>query len=281
MTPDPRPVDLLVVGALAIDQFPDGSAVPGGSVLHAVRAMAPAGRPLAVVTIAGHEPEAEAGLRELRTLAAVHLLRSEATTTFAIAEGEAGRQLTLVARSRPMASAPASFRPAAVLYAPLAGELGPDLAGQDFPGATRGAALQGWLRVLDGGERVEPLPLTSLPTQLVATLAECSLLVASREDLAAVGEEPALLLDALRSTFGARPVLVVTAGTDGVWLDLPGEGRGHVEAPEVVDGVSTIGAGDAYAGLLLDAIARGVEPLPAARDAAGGVAQLLAKRRLG
>jgi len=76
-------------------------------------------------------------------------------------------------------------------------------------------------------------------------------------------------------------MLVVTAGTEGAWLDLPGAGRWHVDAPELVDGVPTIGAGDAYAGLLLDAIARGVEPLAAARDAARGVADLLAKRRLG
>src|SRR5437899_519157 len=60
-----RAVELLVVGALTIDRFPDGSAAAGGSVLHATRAAARARASITVVTAAGPEPEAQAALFEL------------------------------------------------------------------------------------------------------------------------------------------------------------------------------------------------------------------------
>ena len=63
-----KAIELLVVGALTIDRFPDGSAAAGGSVLHATRAAARARASITVVTAAGPEPEAQSALSELKML---------------------------------------------------------------------------------------------------------------------------------------------------------------------------------------------------------------------
>ena len=62
-------LDLVVVGGLTVDRFSDGSAAPGGAVLHIARALAARGVRVGIVTTAGPEPEALAGLAELRDLA--------------------------------------------------------------------------------------------------------------------------------------------------------------------------------------------------------------------
>ena len=160
----------------------------------------------------------------------------------------------------------------------MADELGTSLplAGADRRVVT-GAILQGWLRELVPGGPVRALGLAALADQLLADLGRCDVLVASREDLIAVTGTTAGQIDALRATFGSHPTLVVTDGAAGAWIDVAGDRR-LVPPPRVVRDVPMVGAGDAYAALMLGSLARGRDPWGAARDAAAGVAELLASR---
>lgn len=275
--PPPHGMDLLVVGALTIDRFADGSLAPGGSVLHATRAAAEAGYRVGVVAVAGREAEADAGMRELGTISIVHGEPAATTLTFRHEETPAGRRLWLEVPATPLATPSRGFAPAAVLYAPVADELGPAFGGQDYDGAISGAILQGWLRELVPGQLVRSLPLAALSEPLVARLSGCTVLVASREDLVADADAPHPQLDALRRAFGPAPALIVTDATAGAWVDANGQ-RTLVPAPRIVRDVPMVGAGDAYAALLLGALGRGRDLLGAARDAAAGVAEMLAAR---
>ncbi|HEX2193548.1 MAG TPA: hypothetical protein VHK63_01075, partial [Candidatus Limnocylindria bacterium] len=110
----PRPaLDLLVVGGLTVDRFADGSTAPGGSVLYAARAAAAVVRRVGAVVSAGSEPEAEAGLRELRALKFLHVERVARSISFAHA-GDGARRLVFGA-SGGRFSAPQAPAAAAVL----------------------------------------------------------------------------------------------------------------------------------------------------------------------
>jgi sugar/nucleoside kinase (ribokinase family) len=89
--------DLLVVGGLSIDRFPDGSTAPGGSVLHAARAVAATGGRVATIALAGPEPEAQEALAELADLGPCLVRRTSATIRFAIGERASSRCLVLEA----------------------------------------------------------------------------------------------------------------------------------------------------------------------------------------
>lgn len=277
-------VDLLIVGGLTVDHFGERSAA-GGSVLHATRAAVHAGLRLAALTAADGEPDALAGLAEIA--AAGQLLRQPAETTigFAHRETSAGRVLTFEAAGAPLTVAAEqidALRPAAVLLAPVAGEIGAATLASTVGSAwhpLRAAILQGWLRVLEVGAVVRPLPLGGLSPRLVRALGELALLVASREDLQADASHPRAQLEALRSAIGTGPTLVVTDGVEGAWFDAQ-EGTGHVPVPFRVDHVPTVGAGDAYAAIL--AVRLTVDRMPlrtAMADAALAAAEILAARR--
>jgi hypothetical protein len=273
----PAPLDLLVVGSLTIDRFADGTLAAGGSVLHATRAAVDAGYRIGVVTVAGREVTADAGIRRLAEIATIHGEPAPATLTFRHEETPAGRRLWLEVPATPLVAPPHGLAPRAVLYAPVADEIGPGLGGQVYEGAVKGAILQGWLRDLAPGELVRSRPVSSIPPPLVMRLAACDVLIASREDLLADAAEPAAQLDALRGTMGSNPTLIVTDADRGAWVDEAGS-RTLVGVPRVVRDVPMVGAGDAYAALLLGAMGRGRDPLGAARDAAAGVAEMLAAR---
>ncbi|MEO8245939.1 MAG: PfkB family carbohydrate kinase [Chloroflexota bacterium] len=273
----PLPLDLLVVGSLTIDRFADGSLAAGGSVLHATKAAVDAGYRVGVVTNAGRESTAEAGMRLLDGLVALHVAPASATLTFRHEETEAGRRLWLEVPAVPLAMPPRERPPRAVLYAPVADEIGPELGGQVYDGVARGAILQGWLRDLAPGELVRSRSISALAPPLVARLAQCDVLIASREDLLADAADPGAQLDALRATIGEGPTLIVTDADHGAWVDQAGS-RMLVGVPRVVRDVPMVGAGDAYAALLLGAMGRGRDALGAARDAAAGVAEMLAAR---
>lgn len=270
-------LDLLVVGALTIDHFADGSLAPGGSVLHATRAAVDAGYGTAVMTVAGTEEAARSGLDELASIAAVDVRQVDTTLAFRHEETATGRRLWLEAPAARLVRVPLATPSRAVLLAPVADELDGDAGPMEVGGAVRGAILQGWLRELANGEVVRPRPLASLDDALVARLATHDVLVASREDLLADGEHPGAQLDRLRARVGAHPTLVVTDAAYGAWVDT-GDVRVLVEAARVVRDVPMVGAGDAFAALLLGAMGRGRDPVAAARDAAGGVAEMLAAR---
>jgi sugar/nucleoside kinase (ribokinase family) len=281
-TPTPQPearhLDLLVVGALTVDHFADGSRAAGGSAMHATRAATSAGYTTAVLTVAGHEPEATAGLAELATTAALHVVRAEHSVSFGHRDTSAGRELVLESTAPTLVAPAADVAPRAALFAPVAGEFGADLAGHHYDIAVRGAILQGWLRSLDPGRRVEPLSLGALADDLVAVLAGFDILTASTEDLRAVAGSPAAQLDALRDHFGDRPLLVVTDGAAGAWLDGPIE-RQRIVPRSIVESASTVGAGDAFAAVMLVELSRGRAPVDAAQRATEAVVRLLTGRR--
>ncbi|HLA65551.1 MAG TPA: carbohydrate kinase family protein [Candidatus Saccharimonadales bacterium] len=274
--------DLLVVGGLSIDRFPDGSTAAGGSVLHAARAVAATGSRVATIVLAGGEPEAQVALTELADLGPCLLHRTAATTRFAIDERRAVRRLVLEAAGGEMRIAVGEvdrWGAAAVLLAPIAGELDASVlrAARHVP--VRVAALQGWLRTLQPGVEVAPLRPRALSAELVAELRHLSALVASVEDLIAVGPSPDQQLDALRDLFGAGPRLIVTKGPHGARLDLPGADRLDVSAPRPLSDVPTVGAGDAFAALLTVQLGKGVDPGAAAAEAAMRVTELLDRFR--
>jgi sugar/nucleoside kinase (ribokinase family) len=272
--------DLLVVGGLSIDRFPDGSTAPGGSVLHAARAVAATGGRVATIALAGSEPEAQEALAELADLGPCLVRRTRATIRFAIDERGSGRRLVLEAAGRRLEVAAEEISrsgAAAVLLAPIAGELDAAAlrAARGVP--VRVAALQGWLRVLNPGVEVSPLEVQALAGDLIAELSHFTALVASVEDLVAAAPSPDTQLDALRDRVGPGPALIVTAGANGARLDLPGSGRLDVPVPRRLGDAPTVGAGDAFAALFSVALGRDVELTAAARAAAAGVVELLGR----
>jgi sugar/nucleoside kinase (ribokinase family) len=273
-------LDLAVVGGLTVDRFTDGSSAPGGAVLHIARALATRDLELGIVTTVGPEPEAAAGLAELRQLAAtVEASASTSSITFGHAESAAGRELLLEHRGGQVPTLPG--HPArAVLFAPVADEI-PDSALAAGRGAARGAVLQGWLRSLDEGEPVTARPIAAMESGLLEALGTLELVIGSSEDLRADGADALAQLQVLRATLGERPLLVVTDGGRGPWLD-DGSGPRHLPIGEQVTGVSTIGAGDMFAAFMLLALARsaGAEAAAAAQSAMDEVATVL-RGRLG
>jgi sugar/nucleoside kinase (ribokinase family) len=272
--------DLLVVGGLSIDRFPDGSTAPGGSVLHAARAVAATGGRVATIALAGTEPEAQEALAELADLGPCLVRRTRATIRFAIDDRDSRRRLVLEAaggRLEVAAEEIGRSGAAAVLMAPIAGELDAAALRAAAGPPVRVAALQGWLRVLNPGVEVSPLELRALAGDLVAELSQFKALVGSVEDLDAAGSSSDTQLDALRDRVGPGPALIITDGANGARLDLPAAGRLDVPAPRRFDGARTVGAGDAFAALLAVALAKGVELTAAARAAAAGVVELLSR----
>jgi sugar/nucleoside kinase (ribokinase family) len=259
MTPDSPPLDLVVLGGLTIDRFADGSSGPGGSVLHIARAAAPRGMRVGIVTNAGSEPEARAGLDELhRAAAIVESSPQPATTSFRHGETAEGRQLWLGRRGESLGSAADArerIDTRAVLFAPVAGEVPAEALAAWDVSWVRGAILQGWLRTTDEGEEVRPLPLSAMGTAVARALRGFDLLVASREDLLAEGTDPQGQLRSMRRTFGHRPILVVSDGPNGAWFGLdPSVADGepwHLPVPWRVDDVPTVGSGDVLAAFML------------------------------
>ncbi len=241
--------DLLVIGAVTVDRFADGSSAPGGSVLHIARAAAQTGMRAAVITVAGPEHDARAGMEKLRSLAAsVESTLAETTATFIHQESSGGRRLSLERGGGQirLAKADSLGLPRAILLAPVVDEVPTEEIAYIPTGPIRGAILQGFLRSIAGDGEVRQLPLLSLAPGLLAALSSFDLLVASREDLAGETAEPPDQLSALRRAVGPRPALVVTDGVNGAWIE-----DAHLPAPRVVAGVSSVGAGDIFAALML------------------------------
>ena len=243
---------LLVIGGLTIDRFADGSSAPGGSVLHVARAAAGRGVRVAVITVAGPEPEAQAALAELRKVAVgLEASDAEATATFTHHNTRQGRRLTLERVGGRVAVGGSTLvtDATAVVAAPVAGEVRPEELALLESVPVRAAILQGWLRSLDEGAEARPLPIHALGSQAIAALGGFDLLVASREDLMAESGDPGEQLRALRRAVGAGPALVVTDGSDGLWLDDQASTR-HLPVPRPVDAASAVGAGDILAAFL-------------------------------
>lgn len=254
--------DLLMVGGLTIDHLADGSSAPGGSVFHAARALGHSAS-LAVVTIAGDEPMAQAGLTELRLMATrVVCLPAPRTIAFRHHPSGVGRRMWLESGDAQISAAdlPAEIAAPAILFAPVADEIAPDSPAAGGTGTIRGAILQGWLRMTDRQGEVQARSLAALDDDLQAALAGMDLLVASREDLRADGDRPDRQLDLLRRRFPAVRLLVVTDAVNDVWVDLREARRWQAPVPRVVATPTTIGVGDVFAAALMLGYRRDDDP---------------------
>jgi len=273
-------VDLLVVGGFSIDRFRDGSEAPGGSVIHAAHTLAMAGLRGATITTAGPEEVAVAGVERLRALGPLLVYDAPASIRFLIDERPSRRVITYESGARlPVSPADVARLPSrAALLAPIAGELDPGALVAASSVSVRVAALQGWLRVLVPGEPVRARPLVSLGAELRDALRGMTALVVSDEDLGGAVPGTGDAIGALRDWVGSGPVLVVTAGHAGASLDLSGGVRVAVPARLAVSGVSTLGAGDAFAALFAASLGGGIDPRAAAHTAAAGVSRWLAAR---
>jgi sugar/nucleoside kinase (ribokinase family) len=276
-----RPVDLLLVGGLTVDRFADGSTAPGGSVLHGSRAARASAFSVGIVTCAGDEPEARAGLREMQGLAETRVQFAARSITFGHEEHDGARTLTLLARGVPLRPPAQTFRARGILFAPVAAELGAGMGDGLDDQALLAATLQGWLRSLEPQRPVAALGLDAIERELVERLGTLDLLVASEEDLAAVASDPLVQLGELRATFGPRPVLALTRGPRGALIDAAGLPRLEIVPDHVISGTPMTGAGDAFAAVLTASLAAGTPLRNAAEVATAAAVGYLDRRRRG
>ncbi len=146
------PPDFLLIGHFTADLTPDGR-IAGGTVSYAVRAAAAFGLRVAVLTSSAPD---EPLLAELTPDAEVVSLPAEQTTTYENIYTPSGRVQYVRGVAAPITAAdiPDVFKKARLVhFAPIAGELNPDIA-YVFPDAWKLLTLQGWLRRWDDDGRV-------------------------------------------------------------------------------------------------------------------------------
>lgn len=256
--------DILIAGHLTRDLTPNGWRL-GGAAYYAARTASLRGLAVAILTSATADV-ADAARAALPGVA-LHVLSSDASTTFENIYHEGARLQHLRALARPLRAAdiPPAWRAAPIaLLAPVAGELDATLAAS-LRARTLGLAAQGLLRAWDSSGRVRP---ASLPASADALLDRCDAVVLSQEDLAGAGaslEDVAGAEETLRAWAARVPCLVVTRGPAGAELWHPG-------ASELIAGypareVDPTGAGDVFAATLLCALAVGAAPVQAVREA--------------
>ena len=273
---EPIPVDLLIIGGVTVDELVGSGEAAGGAARHATEAALAAGLRVAVLTVAGEEPVVRQALDRLGAQADVVRLPAPSSIRFEHHGTDDTRRLRLREVTDPIRVSQPHHLPvaAAVLFAPVAGEVAADTV-RAVQAPFRAAGLQGWLRRTDPDGWVRARPLAELEPGLAGALRGLDLLIGSREDLAAHDGPSALVR--LRAWAGPRPQLVVTAGIGGAWLDDGVGAASHVRA-EVVEGRHTIGAGDAFAAVLVARRGAGRGLRDAAEDAASATAAYLATR---
>jgi len=276
---------LLIVGGLTIDRFPDGTRAPGGSVLHAGLAAAAEGAELTILTVAGDEPEAVAGLARLRGFGSVRRQRSPSTTTYRHEEVDGRRVLVYEAASGTIEVDEIPELPAfdVVLVAPIANELpaGSISRIRDAAAAPLTVLLvQGWLRQLEVGMPAVPMRLDELSAARWEEFGGADAIVVSTEDFAGEPADPFAQAAGLRSHVGPHPILVLTLATDGYLLDDPAADRVVASVPRrIVEGVPAVGAGDTFGATLAIHLAQGNTPVAAAQAATERVIAVLESRR--
>jgi 1D-myo-inositol 3-kinase len=245
----PGPI-VVVCGHVTLDHLP-GGITPGGSAYYAGRALASLGATARVLTAAGPDfpREALAGLE-------VALAASGATTTFVNAYAPDGARAQRVLEAAPPLGAewlPAAWRrPDALLLAPVLGEI--DVRAFAAAAAARlvGVCIQGLVREVapDGAVRPRRLALGDAELALVGA--------------AVVGEDEARADPGLVPRLaGVVPIVAFTHGARGCEVLVRGRARrvGIHPAREV----DPTGAGDVFAAAFLLGLARGDDPVDAAR----------------
>jgi len=274
---------LLIVGGLTIDRFADGTSAPGGSVIHSGRAAIAEDAEVTILTIAGDEPEAAIGLGELSELGDLIHQLAPSTVTFGHDEIDGRRILTYLAGTGAIEPPLFTDPPEAALLAPIADEL-PARALIALRDTARPRVtvilIQGWLRRLRIGEPVRPMELDEVPPATWAAFGTADAIIVSTEDVAESPENPLAEAAALRERLGQHPVLVLTLGAHGYLLDDPAAGHVVVSAPpRIVEGVSMVGAGDAFGVAMAMQLGRGAGAAAAAAAATDRVIGMLEGRR--
>jgi sugar/nucleoside kinase (ribokinase family) len=269
------PVDLLVVGGLTIDVL-DGVEAVGGAARHATEAAIAAGLRVALLTVAADQPMVRSWVEGLDGRATVSWQPAPSPIVFEHHGHHAARRLRLRSTSDPIRLSGQNRLLAArgLLIGPVAGEV-PDDAVTGLRAATRAAGLQGWLRQADADGWVERVRLSDVADRTAAALRGLDLLLASVDELR--GDDGEEGIQRLRAWAGPGPELVVTDGANGAWVD---DGHGpprHVPAGARTDR-NTIGAGDAFAAVLVARRAAGLDLRAAAARAAAATARYLESR---
>ncbi|HEY7908475.1 MAG TPA: PfkB family carbohydrate kinase [Thermomicrobiales bacterium] len=251
--------EYVVVGHCALDVQPDGSFLPGGTVLYGALTAARMGMRAAMLT-AGDPAALTPALAPFRDAFAIHILPTPTTTIFENTPTPQGRKQTLHGWAGAILpdALPAAWRNAAILHlGPIANELPPD-AWAEALGTTDArltlATPQGWLRrwgTLPSPVRHEPL---ALPDALLDRLGAMVISVEERDVAEAAVRRVAI------GGLGA-----ITDGPDGVDI-LRGGTTAHVPTFAVTVRDET-GAGDVFAAAWAVQIARGESPEAAARVA--------------
>jgi sugar/nucleoside kinase (ribokinase family) len=245
-------LDLVAIGHVTLDETGTDTR-PGGAAYYAAVTAQRLGLRVALLTSFGPDFPAET----LPPGTAVVNVASDRTTTYRVAEGPGGRDLTLLARASDLeeSSLPVEWRDAPLaILCPVAGEVDPALAGS-FPETSMGVLPQGWMRERGEGGLVRPQLWED--ADLVLPHAQC--LVVSIEDIAPF-EKQAL------EWFQRVPLAAVTRGRRGATLFVNGE-RYHVE-PDPAHEVDPTGAGDVFATTFLIEYQRESNPWDAAAAAA-------------
>jgi sugar/nucleoside kinase (ribokinase family) len=275
--------ELLIVGGLTIDRFADGRTAPGGSVIHSgAAAVAEGGRPT-FLTVAGDEPEAREGLARLASMGELLHQSAPQTATYRHEEHGGRRVLVYEVTTDPIDVASNLAAPEVVLMAPIADEL-PARAASSLHASLRPRCtvmlIQGWLRRLELGAPVRPLPFADVPHELWSVFGRAEAVVVSTEDLADAPEDPFAQAHALRARLGDAPLLVLTLGQEGYLLDDPAADRVVASMPRrVVEGVAMVGAGDVFGAALAVHLAHGADAATAAAAAAERVVRVLEGRQ--
>jgi sugar/nucleoside kinase (ribokinase family) len=249
----------LVVGHATLDHV-GGRLLPGGSAYYAAHALAALGAEVRVLTAAGADLPADV----FRLPAAIPagsidalILPSPATTTFENHYDPAGRRTQRVhAAARPLRSEdlPAGWREAdLLLLAPVLGELDPAAFARAVRARAVGLCVQGLVREVLPDGSVAPWRLEPTPAALGSI------------GVAVLGEDEAAGQPGLPEALAAAvPLVAFTRGPHGCDLLRAGERTRHVGVHPTVE-VDPTGAGDVFAAALLLALARGDDPVEAAR----------------
>ncbi|HEY6004501.1 MAG TPA: PfkB family carbohydrate kinase [Anaeromyxobacter sp.] len=244
------PTTVVVCGHVTRDHLADGICA-GGSAYYAGRALAGLGARPRILTAAGADfpRDALAGIE-------ADVAPAAATTSFVNAYAADGtRTQRVLAAAPPLdpARLPAAWRsPDVLLLAPVLGEV--DVPRFAAAAAARlvGLCVQGLVREVgpDGAVHPRPLPLDDAALALVGA--------------AVVGEDEARgTPDLVRRLAAAVPVVAFTQGERGCDVLVRGRARRvGIHPARVVD---PTGAGDVFAAAFLLGLARGEDPLDAAR----------------
>lgn len=251
--------EYVVVGHCALDVQPDGSFLPGGTVLYSALTAARMGMRAAILT-AGDPAALAAALAPFQGEFAIHILPTPSTTIFENIPTPQGRRQSLHGWAGPILpdALPAAWQHATILHlGPIAAELPPEIWADALGTTDAGLTLatpQGWLRrwgALPSPVRHEPL---TLPDILLDRLGAMVISVEERDVAAAAVRRVAI------NGLGA-----ITDGPHGVDI-LRGATTTHIPTFDVTVRDET-GAGDVFAAAWAVQMARGDSPAAAARAA--------------